>query len=53
MVFPYLGGYGHVAIVEAVNGDGTVAISEYNWVPYKYSFRAVVNPYNYSAVFIY
>lgn len=31
---PYVagaGGYGHVAYVESVNGDGTITISEYNW----------------------
>lgn len=50
-VFPYIGGYGHVAFVEAVYGDGTILISEYNWVPYSYSQR-VINPYNYGAVFI-
>lgn len=31
--------YGHVAIVEGVNGDGTINVSEYNWVKYSYSFR--------------
>jgi surface antigen/uncharacterized protein YraI len=34
---PYVGGagqYGHVAYVEAVGGDGTVTISEYNWAGY-------------------
>jgi surface antigen len=51
MVFPYLGYYGHVAIVDSVNSDGTVNISEYNWVPYSFTQRTV-NPYNYSAVFI-
>jgi surface antigen/predicted nucleic acid-binding Zn-ribbon protein len=56
MVFPYIGGYGHVAIVEVVYGDGTVGISEYNWTPYRYGERGIigvhVNPYNYGAVFI-
>jgi surface antigen len=51
MVFPYLGAYGHVAFVEAVYGNGTILISEYNWTPYSYSQR-VVNPYNYGGVFI-
>lgn len=50
-VFPYIGGYGHVAYVEAVYGNGTILISEYNWTPYSYSSR-VINPYNYGAVFI-
>lgn len=31
------GGYGHVAIVEAVNGDGTFEVSQYNWQPFSYS----------------
>jgi surface antigen/uncharacterized protein YraI len=34
---PYVAGagqYGHVAYVEAVNGDGTITISEYNWAGY-------------------
>lgn len=39
--------YGHVAIVEAVNGDGTVDISEYNWSRYAYTYRKNVNPGNY------
>lgn len=51
MVFPYIGGYGHVAIVNSVNGNGTVNISEYNWRPYQYTQRTV-NPASYSAVFI-
>jgi surface antigen len=51
MVLPYVGYYGHVAFVEAVYGNGTVLISEYNWTPYSYSKRTV-NPYNYGAVFI-
>jgi surface antigen len=51
MVFPNLAPYGHVAIVERVNGNGTIYISEYNWTPFKYSERTV-NPYNYGAVFI-
>lgn len=40
--------WGHVAIVEAVNGDGTIDLSEYNWSPaYGYSYRRNVNPSNY------
>lgn len=31
------GQWGHAAIVEAVNGDGTFEISQYNWDPYNYS----------------
>jgi peptidoglycan DL-endopeptidase CwlO len=55
MSFPYSGylPYGHVAIVESVNGDGTVNISEYNWsTPLGFGRRSNVNPYNYGAVFI-
>ncbi|MFH1910032.1 MAG: CHAP domain-containing protein [bacterium] len=33
--------YGHVAIVEAVNGDGTIDISEYNWSPLSFSRRRI------------
>jgi len=51
MVFPYIGGYGHVAFVERANGDGTVYISEYNWTENTYTERTV-NPYLYSAFFI-
>ncbi len=36
------GGVGHVAIVERVNGNGTMDISEYNWRPYQYSYRSGV-----------
>lgn len=36
--------YGHVAIVERVNGNGTIDLSEYNWVKYSYSYRANVEP---------
>lgn len=39
--------WGHVAIVEAVNGDGTIDISEYNWQPFVYTYRKNVNPYHY------
>jgi surface antigen len=31
--------YGHVAYVEAVNSDGTIDVSEYNWVKYSFSYR--------------
>jgi len=33
------GNYGYVAIVESVNIDGTINVSEYNWIPYSYSER--------------
>jgi peptidoglycan hydrolase CwlO-like protein len=36
------GGVGHVAIVEKVNGDGTMDVSEYNWRPFQYSYRSGV-----------
>ena len=46
--------WGHVAIVEAVNSNGTIDISEYNWVKYSYSYRSNVNPGIYgSYVYIY
>lgn len=46
--------WGHVAYVEAVNPNGTVEISEYNWAAkHTYSYRKNVVPSNYSAVFVY
>jgi surface antigen/flagellar biosynthesis chaperone FliJ len=36
--------YGHVAIVESVNANGTIDLSEYNWQPFAYSYRANVSP---------
>lgn len=39
--------YGHVAIVEGVNGDGTINISEYNWVQYAFSRRDNVRYWDY------
>lgn len=40
--------YGHTAWVEAVNGDGTINVSEYNWVIERgYSERKNVNPAQY------
>lgn len=41
--------WGHVAIVEGINGDGTINISEYNWLEYSYSYRSNVNPGNYGS----
>ncbi|MCX6812039.1 MAG: CHAP domain-containing protein [Candidatus Berkelbacteria bacterium] len=41
--------WGHVAIVEAVNGDGTIDVSEYNWTKYSYDYRKNVNPGNYGS----
>jgi len=50
-IFPYVGYYGHVAIVDAVYGNGSILISEYNWTPCSFS-RRVINPYNYGIVYI-
>lgn len=33
------GQYGHVAIVEKVNSNGTINVSEYNWIKFSYSER--------------
>lgn len=41
--------WGHVAIVEAVNGDGSINVSEYNWLRYSYSYRNNVNPGDYGS----
>ena len=38
------GGYGHVAIVQSVNSNGTINVSEYNWIPYSYDERNNVSP---------
>ncbi|MCX6809566.1 MAG: CHAP domain-containing protein [Candidatus Berkelbacteria bacterium] len=46
---PLTSGWGHVAVVEAVNGDGTIDISEYNWNRYSYSYRKNVNPGDYGS----
>lgn len=43
--------WGHVAIVEAVNVDGTINISEMNWVQYTYSYRTGVRPGDYGAYY--
>jgi len=45
------GGYGHVAIVQSVNSNGTINVSEYNWIPFAYDERNNVSPG--SARFIY
>lgn len=39
--------HGHVAIVEAINQDGTIDVSEYNWLAYQYSYRQFVTPSDY------
>lgn len=41
--------YGHVAIVERVNSDGTIDVSEFNWRPYVYTYRSGVNPSRYGS----
>lgn len=40
-------GWGHAAIVEVVNSDGTIDVSEYNWLAYQYSYRQFVTPSDY------
>lgn len=37
VVYIPIGSLGHVAIVEAVNNDGTVLVSQMNWYPGKYN----------------
>lgn len=39
---PGVGEAGHVAMVEAVNGNGTIDVSEYNWRPFEYTYRGNV-----------
>jgi len=41
--------WGHVAIVESINGDGTIDLSEYNWSKYAYTYRKNVSPGNYGS----
>ena len=41
--------WGHVAIVEQVNSNGTIDVSEFNWIQYSYSYRANVNPGSYGS----
>lgn len=49
-----IGSHGHVAIVQAINGDGSINVSEYNWIAYSYSYRSNVIPSVYgSYVYIY
>ncbi len=38
------GSYGHVAIVMSVNANGTINVSEYNWVKFAYDERYNVSP---------
>jgi surface antigen len=42
-------GYGHVAIVEKINTDGTIDVSEYNWTPLSYDYRKNVDPGDYGS----
>jgi surface antigen len=35
------GGFGHVAYVESVNGDGSITVAEYNWTPYSFDRRTI------------
>jgi peptidoglycan DL-endopeptidase CwlO len=44
---PVTSQWGHVAIVEKVNSDGTIDISEYNYVKYSYSYRQNVRYQDY------
>lgn len=41
--WPNMGQYGHVAIVQGVNPDGTINVSEMNYVPDKYTVRNSVS----------
>jgi peptidoglycan hydrolase CwlO-like protein/surface antigen len=51
---PLTSSWGHVAIVEAVHNNGTIDVSEYNWVQYSYSYRPGINPAAYGTyVYIY
>lgn len=43
--------WGHVAIVEKVNADGSIDISEFNWLRYSYSYRTGVHPGDYGAYY--
>ncbi len=50
------GTYGHVAIVEAVNADGTFNVSEFNVIPGEFSIRKNLNKmssFGYAIKFIY
>jgi surface antigen len=45
------GGYGHVAVVESLNSDGTITISEMNYVGWnRVSSRVVSNPSAYNFI---
>lgn len=49
-----IGSHGHVAIVQKINSDGSIDVSEYNWIAYSYSYRSNVQPGIYgSYVYIY
>lgn len=36
-----VGPNGHVAVVSAINSDGTITVQEYNWTPYTYDTRTI------------
>lgn len=42
--YPGSGGYGHVAVVESVNGDGTFNVSEMNYAGWNYIDHRTVTP---------
>jgi len=42
-VWPTMGSYGHVAVVDSVNSDGTINVSEMNYQPGKYTKRSSVS----------
>lgn len=46
---PLTSSWGHVAVVESVNSNGTIDLSEYNWVKYAYSYRGNVRPGDYGS----
>jgi surface antigen len=45
------GGYGHVAVVESVNADGSIVVSEMNYAGWNVvSSRTVTNPGSYNFI---
>lgn len=48
-IISWTGGvYGHVAIVESINSDGTLDISDYNYIPHQYSYTKHIDPAEYA-----
>lgn len=43
--------WGHVAVVEAINSDGTIDVSEFNWIKYSYSYRTNISPGNWGSYY--